>query len=77
MAKDVKQVIGDVLGMTPETLGNDLSMKTVAKWDSLKHMEIVASLEDEFAITFTADEIVEITSLSRIKQTLGAKGIAA
>lgn len=77
MAKGLKQVIADVLGMEPAAVADDLSMQTAEKWDSLKHMEIVASLEDEFEITFTADQIVEITSLPLIRQALEQTGVEA
>jgi len=77
MQKSVREVIGDVLGLAPEGIADDLSMQNAEGWDSLKHMEIVASLEDEFDVSFTADEIVSITSLAAIHNTLREKGIAA
>ena len=48
-------------------------MKTVDSWDSLTHMELIANLECEFDIEFTADEIMEMTTVAQIRKLLEAK----
>lgn len=40
------------------------------KWDSLKHVEIVFSIEDAFKIRFDDDEVAELDSLDRIVSSL-------
>jgi acyl carrier protein len=51
-------------------------METVESWDSLKHIELVVSLEEEFEISqLSTDEIVEMISVAEIKRTLRNKGV--
>ena len=37
-------------------------MDTVEQWDSLRHMNLVLSIEDEFGITIPDEEAADITS---------------
>ena len=46
----------------------------VEAWDSLKHMELVVSLEEAFGMQLTFDEIVAMQSVGEIKRVLRAKG---
>jgi len=52
-------------------------MKEVPTWDSLQHMNLIARLEQEYAIEFTFDEIVEMQSLTEIRRVLKTKGVDA
>ena len=44
-------------------INDESSPDTVKSWDSLKHINLVISLEEEFEIEFTENEIIEITKI--------------
>jgi len=70
------RLLADVLGLPEGEISDESGMKSVTSWDSLKHMAIVAALEEEFDIPqFDMDEIVELTSVAEIKKRLCGKGI--
>ena len=48
-------------------------MKDVDAWDSLKHMELIVSLEQSFGIELSFDEIVAMRSVGEIKRVLRGK----
>jgi len=51
-------------------------MSMVDGWDSLKHMELIVTIENEFGIPkLEMDEIVEMTSIAKIKEVLQGKGV--
>ncbi len=56
--------------MPVEQVGDDLAMKDVDAWDSLVHMQLVLSLEQNFDIQLTFDEIVAMQSVREIKRVL-------
>jgi len=56
-----------------EQLDDDSSPDTVANWDSLKHMNLILALEEEFAVAFSDDEVTEMLSLRRIVEILSKK----
>ena len=63
----LKQVVADVLEVDPASIGPDFSMDTVEQWDSLRHMTLVLSIEDEFGITIPDEEAADITSWPLIR----------
>lgn len=46
--------------------GDDLSMDTEELWDSLKHIEIIITVEEEFEISFNPDDIPKLTSFDSL-----------
>jgi len=49
-------------------------MSEVETWDSLQHMNLIASLEQGFEVEFTFEEIVAMQSVGEIKRILASKG---
>ena len=66
----LKTVIASILDVEPESIGPDSSSDTIAGWDSLKHMNLVIALEEEFGVTIPDDEAANITSYRLIRLVL-------
>lgn len=49
-------------------------MQDLDAWDSLKHMELIASLEEQLNVQLSFDEIVAMRSVGDIKRVLNGKG---
>ena len=50
-----------------ESLCNEfLSIENNPKWDSLSHFQLIASIENTFAIKFNSSEISSLTSYSSL-----------
>ena len=77
MGKNLEQLLAELLQIPVTTVTDDLAMKDLDVWDSLKHMELIASLEQQFALQFTFEEIVSMRSVGDIKRVLSNKGVAA
>jgi acyl carrier protein len=60
---EVLLLLGTVLGveLTPTS-----TRESVAAWDSLKHVELVFLLEDEFGMEFVHDDFDELNSVMAI-----------
>ena len=69
----VKSLVAEVLQIPGGVVADDLAMGDVPAWDSLKHMELVMSLERAFALTLTFDEIVAMRSVRDIERVLAAR----
>ena len=66
-------VMGKVLQIPPQSISVDASRETLAAWDSLKHMNLILALEDEFGVEFNDQEIAGINSLNLLLETLRIK----
>jgi acyl carrier protein len=49
-------------------------MKDLDVWDSLKHMELIVSLEGSFDIQLSFEEIIAMQSVGEIKRILKERG---
>lgn len=63
----IKRVISDVLNVSISDLEIGSSPENIKNWDSIKHMDIIASLEEEFSITFDEEEIFEMMNIEIIQ----------
>lgn len=71
----LKEVMAKVFNVHTETITADASPDTIENWDSLRHMNLVLALEQEFNIEFTDDQVVEVLSYKLIKIVLGEHGV--
>ena len=64
----IKQVLASVLNVDVGEITEDTSPETLDVWDSLKQMDLVVALEDEFKMSFTQEQIIEMMTFSVILQ---------
>lgn len=70
MEKKLKEIVGQVLGVPPETLSGNSSPDNVDGWDSIKSMNIILALEEEFRVEFNDEEISTMLNFGLIHLTL-------
>jgi len=56
--------------MGTTTVDENWSMNSIAEWDSLKHIQLIAELEDELNIQFDYEDIVTMNSIAKIDEVL-------
>ena len=56
----IKNVMSSVFGISKEDIKTDASPDNIESWDSLKHMNLIVALEEEFNFELSDDEIVEM-----------------
>lgn len=66
----LKQVMATVLQVDAASIGPDASMDTIKSWDSLKHMNLVLAVEEEFGVSIPDEDAANITSYPLIVLTL-------
>lgn len=71
----LKEVLSRIFNVSLDTITEDASPDTIENWDSLRHMNLVLALEEEFGVEFTDDQVVEILSYKLIKIVLNEHGI--
>lgn len=71
---DVSEILRRILkydGPVTTSLGKN----NIDCWDSIRHLTLVASLEEHFSITISLDEMVEMTSVDAIQRVLSRYGV--
>ena len=65
--------MSDVFNIDVSLINNESSPDNIENWDSLKHMNLIIALEEEFEIEFDDDEIVDSMSYATILNILNSK----
>ena len=71
----LKKVMAIMLKVDISEINEDSSMDNVASWDSLRHMNLVIALEEEFRVTIPDEDAANITSYKLIKLVLNDLGV--
>ena len=73
MDERIKRTMSLVLGVPAETIGEDASPATIRTWDSLRHMNLILALEEEFDIRFDDHQVTRLQSLLSLRAAIAAK----
>ena len=71
----LKELLKEVLNLTDKEFAESLTQDDISGWDSLKHMELVISLEKKYNLTLKLEEILEMNSIQAILNVLKRRGI--
>jgi acyl carrier protein len=69
------RIIETVFKVSSDSVDDDFSIDNVETWDSLAHLNLVLLIEQEFGVSLTEEETVEILSFKLIKLTLRDHGV--
>ena len=73
MSERLFKVISQVLNVPLGEINIESSPDTIEGWDSLKHMNLIIALEEEFEIEFNDEEIVDSVNFALIFTILKAR----
>jgi acyl carrier protein len=73
MNEKVKSIMATIFITDIENITDDLSQKNVSFWDSLKHLNLIVELEEEFDVSFEPEEISEMITFNKVVYYLNLK----
>ncbi len=59
----VRGVVANALKVDPASIQDNTSQMNLSDWDSVRHMNVILALENEFDIQFEDNELPKLTSL--------------
>ena len=70
LKEKVFKVVSQVMGVPIGELNDDSSPDTIEVWDSIKHMNLILALEEEFNVEFSEENILEMLSIQLIVEIM-------
>lgn len=70
MDERIQRVMAAVLGVAEESLNENTSAYSIANWDSLRHMNLIVALEEEFGVRFGDDDIPVMTNFKLLRHMI-------
>ena len=71
MEEKILNIMRDVF--EDDTIDATIDQRNNENWDSLRHLNLISELEDEFDVEFEPEEIAEMTSFDKVKEILSSK----
>ena len=65
MEDRIKKVMRDVFNIDIASIGSESSPDNIENWDSLKHMNLIVALEEEFDAEIPDDQAEAITTVKQ------------
>lgn len=69
----LNEILCEVLRLSINELKDELTMEDIKSWDSLTHMNLVTSIEEELEIFFSMDDIMIMRDIKTIKKLVQDK----
>jgi acyl carrier protein len=66
----IKEVMSAVLEVPLESIMDDASPDNIENWDSLRHLNLILALEEEFGISIPDDEVGNLVNFKLIQITI-------
>lgn len=66
----LQDIIAAALSIPANEVTDDLSYQSIPEWDSVSHIYLITELEAAFNITIDTDEVLEMSNVEQIKETL-------
>lgn len=70
MEKKILEIVSDVLNIEISKVSMETSMENTGVWDSLKQMQIVIAIEEEFEVKISEDDLIEANSIQKLITTI-------
>ena len=58
----LKEILASILNLEMDEIDETTSPETVSEWDSLNHLNICTAICQEYGISMTTDQMIEIQS---------------
>ena len=64
----VRTILADLFELDPDSIGPETSTDTVEEWDSLQHLTVVLSVEEEFGIQLDEEQTIAMVTFPLITE---------
>ncbi|MCO5341387.1 acyl carrier protein [Aeromonas veronii] len=71
----LEKLFSDALGIPVEQVSDVLSYQEIPQWDSVAHMGLIAQLEDHYSILLDTDDIIDMSSVAKVREILKKYGV--
>jgi acyl carrier protein len=75
MSSRLVRLVADVLELPVDQVDAQTGPATTAAWVSLRHLQIVAAVEDTYGIAITPREIRAVKSVADLRELLTQRGV--
>ncbi len=69
----LQEVFSNVFDIDTDEISHDSTMDSLDEWDSLRHLEVITSVEEAFGVQFDMGDIINLNSIEKISAAIQGK----
>lgn len=73
LTEQIRQLVADILEVPLERIGPMSSPDDIETWDSLRHLNLILAVEQQFSMQFSPEEIEQMLSVELIESLVEEK----
>jgi acyl carrier protein len=67
----IKKIFCETIGIPESEVKDDTAYNSVEKWDSVRHLQMIAAFEEHLGIEIDMEDIIAMETFKKIKGILG------
>jgi acyl carrier protein len=72
----LKDIFAKVLHISKEQVTDELKYGSIAEWDSIAHMSLIAELDEQYDIMLDTEDVIDMSSFAQAKHILSKYGVS-
>jgi acyl carrier protein len=72
---ELEGLLAKVLNVPRSEIAEDADQRSLLRWDSVTHIELITTIEKAYGVSFAITEIISMNSLKSIREQLRRKGV--
>ena len=72
----VEEVVGKVFKINSLEISDTSSRNTIEQWDSMGHLALITALEEQFQVSISITDAMEMANIRKIKDVLKEYGVS-
>ena len=65
MKNKLKESFAEALDVSIEIINDQLEYRGIDEWDSITHMFLISQIEDDFDVSISPDDVIDMSSFSK------------
>tara|TARA_B100000989_G_C19500216_1_gene453912 strand:+ start:1278 stop:1505 length:228 start_codon:yes stop_codon:yes gene_type:complete len=66
MEAEVINIVSNILNIKRSKITENSGINTIEQWDSLKHMQIISAIEEEYKIEFSEEQLIKSNNVKKL-----------
>jgi acyl carrier protein len=75
MTPDFAEIVAGVLEVDPAAVTDPAGQETLPAWTSLRHLQLVVTLEEAYGLSFSYREIKDVRTIGQLRAVLRTRGV--
>lgn len=72
LRREIRQAVADVFAVDAASVTDESSSENLPAWDSIGHLNLILSIEQQFGVSFDPNQIPKLTSVAALAEAVAS-----